>query len=461
MRSLQRAYQNRLIMDMRLRRLSRRVFLQRAQEVGLSSTIITLLLNSCAPSSPSTTPTMITWFSEGEVNASQAFSELVQHFNAVNEHNIFVNQQSFPDNDLYNKLFAVFSAHQSQPEVVSVDVVWMSKFAANRWIIPLDQYWPEKQRTNYLSVPLKAASYQNKLWGAPLHTDAGVLFYRTDLPDVISPSKLKTWPDFIQMAGAAQTKLKMPYGFAWQGRQFEGLVCNFVEILSAYGGAIFDNVYDPQRVVVATNAGALEALTAMTQWVRTISPHIINDIEADSATKWISGKAAFMRNWPGAMSDSKNNAKSQISEKFDISELPSPAIPCLGGWQLAINSYAEKTKQDAAWEFISWMLQKDAQQYLAVKEAFAATLTTTYDDPYVQQANPFYSSLRQSIDKAQSRPITPHYQCLANEIELYIHRALIDQKYQPAKALQDLQGALEKVLAKKPTEEGDCTALYQ
>ncbi len=271
------------------------------------------------------------------------------------------------------------------------------------------------------------------------------------------------------MAGAAHTQLKIPYGFAWQGRQFEGLVCNFVEILSAYGGAIFDNVYDPQRVVVASNAGALEALTAMTQWVRTISPNMINDIEADSTTKWIAGNAAFMRNWPGAMSDSKNNAKSQISEKFDISELPSPAIPCLGGWQLAINSYAEKTKQDAAWEFISWMLKKDAQQYLAVKEAYAATLTTIYDDPYVQQANPFYASLRKSIDKAQSRPITPHYQCLANEIELYIHRALVDQThralvdqtYQPAKALQDLQGALEKVLEKKPTEEDDCIALYQ
>ncbi len=362
MRSLQRAYQDRLILEMRKGRLTRRVFLQRAQDVGLGSSIIALLLNGCASSTPSTTPTTITWFSEGEVNASQAFGELVQHFNVVNEHNIFVNHQPFPDN----------------PEVVSVDVVWTSKFAANRWIIPLDQYWPEKQRTDYLTVPLKAASYQNRLWGAPVHTDAGVLFYRTDLPDVISPSKLKTWHDFIQMAGAAHTQLKIPYGFAWQGRQFEGLVCNFVEILSAYGGAIFDT-----------------------------------------------------------------------------------AIPCLGGWQLAINSYAEKTKQDAAWEFISWMLKKDAQQYLAVKEAYAATLTTIYDDPYVQQANPFYASLKQSIDKAQSRPITPHYQCLANEIELYIPRALVDQTYQPVKALQDLQGALEKVLEKKPTEEDDCTALYQ
>ena len=98
MRSLQRAYQDRLILEMRKGRLTRRVFLQRAQDVGLGSSIIALLLNGCASSTPSTTPTTITWFSEGEVNASQAFGELVQHFNVVNEHNIFVNHQPFPDN---------------------------------------------------------------------------------------------------------------------------------------------------------------------------------------------------------------------------------------------------------------------------------------------------------------------------------------------------------------------------
>ena len=46
------------------------------------------------------------------------------------------------------------------------------------------------------------------------------------------------------MADAAQVQLKMPYGFAWQGKQLECLVCNFVEVVSAYGGAIFDNVYE-------------------------------------------------------------------------------------------------------------------------------------------------------------------------------------------------------------------------
>jgi trehalose/maltose transport system substrate-binding protein len=458
MRHSQRDRQNKLIRDMRMRRLSRRVFLQRAQEVGLSSSIVALLLDACATSA--TAPTSITWYSGGEVNASQAFSELVQHFNAVNEHNIFVNQHPILDNTLYNKLFAAFSAHQGQPEVLSVDVVWMSKFAANRWIIPLDPYWTEQQRKNYLAVPLKAASYENKQWGAPLYTDAGVLFYRTDLPEVIDVARLTLWRDFIQMARAAQTKLGMPYGFAWQAKQFEGLVCNFVEILSAYGGAIVDDVHNPHKVIVGTNSGALEALTAMTQWVQTISPDIINDIETDTTNKWISGKTAFMRNWPGAISDSKNNAKSQVSEKFDVSKLPAPAIPCLGGWQLAINSYAESAKQDAAWEFISWMLQEDAQQYMAVKDAFAVTLASIYDDPSVQQANPFYSSLKSSIDHAQFRPIAPHYQCLANEIELHVHRALADQTYLPARALQDLQIALEKVLEKKPTEEDDCVAPY-
>jgi trehalose/maltose transport system substrate-binding protein len=56
---------------------------------------------------------------------------------------------------------------------------------------------------------------------------------------------------------------------------------------------------------------------------------------------------------------------------FQIVALPSgpkaPSKSCLGGWNLAINNFSPN--KDAAWKFIHWMLQEDAQQYLAVKES--------------------------------------------------------------------------------------------
>ena len=59
------------------------------------------------------------------------------------------------------------------------------------------------------------------------------------------------------MAQEAQQQKGVHSGFTWQalpfepsGNVYEGLICNFVEILSGYGGQIFDNPHNPSLVLV-------------------------------------------------------------------------------------------------------------------------------------------------------------------------------------------------------------------
>src|SRR6266542_5266375 len=96
------------------------------------------------------------------------------------------------------------------------------------------------------------------------------------------------------------------------------------------------------------------------------------------------------------------------------------------------------------------MLQFDAQQYLAVKEALPVTLQQIYQDPYVLQNQPFFSKLRPILTNAQFRPVSPDYQRIANAIELRVNQALrapVEKtQYSPAKALQDLKKDLGQIV---------------
>jgi ABC-type glycerol-3-phosphate transport system substrate-binding protein len=98
---------------------------------------------------------------------------------------------------------------------------------------------------------------------------------------------------------------------------------------------------------------------------------------------------------------------------------------CLGGWNLAINKYSPNQK--AAWEFIRWMTQKDAQQFAAIVDSFTVALKSIYSDPKVFSANPHFQELESIIqqDLVQLRPVHPQYQMISNTIiQPQLHSAL-------------------------------------
>ncbi len=340
------------------------------------------------------------------------------------------------------------------PDIVALDVVWLRRFVKAGLVIPLDNYWSEAERKNYLSTPMKMVNFDGHIWAAPLHTDAGVLFYRTDMPDIIQGKPEEwTWQDIKNMALDAMRQKKVEYGFLWQGIQGEPLVCNFVEILSSFGGRILTNDTPPGVVINGPQARA--ALQHMIEWIygedlhqkNAISPlYVLNDDEPGSSSKWLKESgAAFMRNWPGSVfwsQDGRDNFT--LTDRFAITSLPGKAS-CLGGWQLAITKGC--SNRGAAWQFIHWMIQEDVQRYLATNEAFSVTLTSMYTDPYIQAQNPLYSKLPAIIQSAQSRPLVAYYDKATLAIQADIHKTLTNpETYPPTQALAHLQQVLEALV---------------
>jgi len=443
----QREALDEIIVKIRAGRMTRRTFLERAIAIGLSSSVAASLLDACGGTSSSTggtgQATNLVWSSENDT--SNTYPSLVDTYNKTNKDGIHVTWHNGPSGtgDLLTILTTTLRARSGAIDVMSMDVIWPAEFAANGWSVDLSNLWPASDRANYLQGPIQSCTYQGKVVAAPLRTDLGILYYRTD----IVPTPPNTYAQMTDMAKSNASKAK--YGYVWQGSQYEGLVCDFSEVVHGYGGDILDPS-DSKKVIVNSPQGQ-QALSEMVSWVGTISPTSITTFtEEPSRFAFQNGDAIFMRNWPYAYSLGNDPSKSKVAGKFDIHTLPyggsgTTGHSCTGGWNMAINAFSKNP--DASWKFMQYMLGADAQKQLAILGSFTPSLQSVYNDSEVQQKQPLFTKLAPILQNTLPRPVSPVYPDLSNIIQNHVHQALLKQ-VSPQDALSALQSELQALVSK-------------
>jgi multiple sugar transport system substrate-binding protein len=379
----------------------------------------------------------------------------VNTFNERNQGRIHVTLQLGPDgtNDLITIERNMLKARSAAVDIFSVDIIYVAEFAHQHWLQPISESrWPQQERAKYWQSPLQACTFGGQLWAVPLRSDVGLIYYRTDF--ISTPPT--TWEELTSLALAirAQKNHHPQYGYVWQGAQYEGLVCNFDEVLHGYGGSLFLEPLNP-TVVTADSPEARQALTTMVNWIGTISPPDTDTYtEEVTRTTWSSGDALFMRNWPYAYTDQPP----ALAHKFDVHPMLSGGNnhmghSSLGGWQLAINAFIDPHKQDAAWEFIQYMLQPEAQKIGALTASWAMTLQSIYENQEVLSKVPLYKKLKLILQTAVPRPVTPNYADISTAIVLHVRQALA-RKVSVPEAVKALASKLKQfTISNQATEE--------
>ena len=429
-------------------RITRRTFLECAIAVGLTSTAAVSMLEACGGTSNSATDsgqTVNINYINKDTNG--VWAGLVNDFNRQNNGVHVTYNANAPDDtgQLLTIIKTMLLARSSAYDVFPMDIIWPPEFGVNGWTVPLDAKWSASDRANYLPGPLQGCTYNGKLWAAPIFTDVGVIYYRKD---VISTPPT-SWDDLKAMAKAAIAGSKTKTGYLWQGAQYEGLVCDFCEVLYGYGG----NVLDPQnpKSVTVDSPEGVAALTQMVSWVGTISPSAITTYMEESArSSWQNGDSAFMRNWPYAYSLGNDPSTSKVAGKFDIHPMlyggsNTTGHSNIGGWQHGISAFSKNP--DAAWKFIRYILSAHSQKTLATQLSLLATLKSIYTDPDVLKAQPIFAKLPPIVQSGLPRPVSPVYPDISQAIQLRIHTALTGQT-SPSAAVSELQSDLHVIVNK-------------
>jgi multiple sugar transport system substrate-binding protein len=129
-----------------------------------------------------------------------------------------------------------FLLGDSPYDLVYSDVVWIPKFAAAGWLQDLSDRVSADELSQFLEADVAAGRYQGGLYRMPFRSAMGMLYYRTDLLADIGAEPPETFADLIAAAEQIQAETDTPWGYVWQGLQYEGLITNFVEIVAGYGG---------------------------------------------------------------------------------------------------------------------------------------------------------------------------------------------------------------------------------
>lgn len=334
-----------------------------------------------------------------------------------------------------------FMSGDATYDVVYMDVIWVPKFASAGWLLPLDGRLPPDAREAFLPGDVRAGIYDGKLYRIPMRSDAGMLFYRKDLVD-------KPPETFDDLAALCRKHQKQPefMGFVFQGRQYEGLTCAFLEILWGHGGDVIDG---EGRVVLDSPEG-VRALEWLAGTVRSIAPESVTTYQEEEArAAFQEGRALFMRNWPYAWTKAQQEG-SPVRGKVGI--VPMVHVPgassaaTLGGWGFGI---AAGTKNpDAAWAFVEFATRAESMRILNRHNGAIPARRALFEDPDMLRSHPHYRDLLRVLMGARPRPVHPKYAQISDAIQVHVSAALVG-KETPADAIRAAASEIRTVVGRK------------
>ncbi len=345
----------------------------------------------------------------------------------------------------------LFEAQSPEGDVFQIDVIWPGDLAEH--FVDLYEYGAADVAGDHFDAIIENNTVDGKLIGIPWFTDAGLLYYRTDLLEKYGyDGPPATWDDLEEMAMTIQEGERAEgnqdfWGYVWQGNAYEGLTCDALEWIASNGGG---SIVEPDGTVSINNPEAAAIVDQAAGWVGTISPEGVTAFgEEDARNMWQAGNAAFMRNWPYAYSLG-NADDSVIAGLFDVSPLPAgdsgSGAATLGGWQLAVSKYSAHPEEAA--KLALFMASYDEQKYRAIEGSLNPTIKALYEDPDVLEVAPFFGSLYDVFINAVARPSTataPQYADVSAAFFNSVHSVLTGEQ-DAATAFEVLELDIQDIL---------------
>ncbi|HBL10056.1 MAG TPA: ABC transporter substrate-binding protein [Cyanobacteria bacterium UBA11162] len=344
--------------------------------------------------------------------------------------------------DLYTSSFLL---GDSPYDLVNMDVIWTPKFAAAGWLLDLSDRVKSQELEAFLDKDIEAGFYEGNLYRLPIRSDVGMLYYREDLLKEAGFEPPETFQDLIKISKALQQEGTINWGYVWQGRQYEGAVAMFVEVLEGFGGFWVN----PNTLEVGVDRP--EALNAI-EFLRTtikegISPPGVTTYhEEDTRRFFHNGQAAFLRSWPYVWTIA-NQKGSPIEGKIAIK--PMVHAPnqnsgaCLGGWGLGIAKSSRHPEE--AWKAIQYFTSQDAQREFILQEGYVPSRIELFTDPEIVAKYPHFPQLLEVVEQAVLRPPIAQYAQASDILQRYLSAALTN-RMSPERAMKAAANETRRLL---------------
>jgi multiple sugar transport system substrate-binding protein len=383
--------------------------------------------------------------------------KVIDEYNRENGTKITFRQMPSDTGQYFDQILTEFQAGGGNVDIIIGDVIWPAQFAAIGYIQDLSDRFPESERKGFLPSTIQSNIYQDKLYGVPWYTDAGLLYYRKDLLEEAGISEPpKTWDELKTMAKRVKEQTNTKYGFIFQGSEYEGGVVNGLEYVHSAGGQVLDP--DNPGKVVIDSPETIEGLRIeRSMLAEGVAPQAVaNYTETETLATFTNGDAVFCRNWPymyAVLGDPKQSKVSQ--DQVGIAPLPvvnegDPPTSGVGGWGFMISATSENKEE--AWKFVEFMISPETQRRFAERSTLLPPRLSLYEDERLLEEVPIMALGKEAIRNTEPRPVTPFYQDMSLIMAETFNNSLKGD-VSPEQAARELQEELQNIV-----EEGQGAA---
>jgi multiple sugar transport system substrate-binding protein len=408
--------------------------------------IVIAFLPACVQKEAEKEKTATLIFKHGKIAGNpEFFQKLLRKFEEENP-GIKVKDETLPAaTDEQHQFYVInLEGRSADFDVLSMDVIWVPEFARAGWLRDISHLLPKSEQDMFFPGPIQAVAFNDKVYAVPWYIDAGLLYYRRDLLVKYGMKPPLTWSELVKTAQYITGKEHRLYGFIWQGKQYEGLVCNVLEYLWSNGGDILRN-----GKVVADSPENINALWFMRNMIAEygITPGLVTTaIEESTRHMFGNGKALFMRNWPYAWNIFQKEG-SPVRGKIGVTTLPSfpgkPSASTLGGWQLGVNRHS--AHPEAAEKLVRFLTSPEAQKAMALTIGYKPTRKSLYRDGDLIREQPFIAGLYNVFITARPRPVSPYYMMITQVMQPEFSAAISGIKT-PEEALRSVQLHVQHII---------------
>ena len=356
---------------------------------------------------------------------AESTENLIQQFNEAKKGEIHLNVTKGPLETEAVSDLAISSLllGNSPYDILLIDVTWLPKYAAAGWLTSMEDWINAEDLESLAYGASLGNSYHEKIYRWPLVADMGLLYWRTDL--VKDPPR--TPQELLEVSLKLKKQGDVPYGYVWQGRQYEGLSCVFLEVINGYGG---NWVNESGEIGLASKEG-IKAATWLNDLIDSgASPKsVTNFAETESLQAFETGDAAFMRNWPYAWSELQketSTVKGKVGVTTMVAETKRNSTATLGSWGFSILNNSKNKNE--AFQAIRFLTSDNAQKDLFINNGYTPTKSKIFKDSELIKISPILPVLEEALEIARPRPETPLYAQISDVLQKQLSIILTTKK---------------------------------
>jgi len=364
---------------------------------------------------------------------SKAHQKVIDAFNKKYEGQIQVEAinlsfDKFSTNERKELLARYLRNKSDRIDIFAVDQIWVPRFA--KWAIPLDAYYPKKERQRLLQYALETCFYNDSLMAFPLYIDIAHLYYRDDLlrklPNYYELKKKIdasiTWNDLTDLLKKFPATKNPLYVF--QADNYEGLMCSFFEMLANSDRSFYKN-----DTLYLNETGFKKVLNQLVKMIYTdkVSPQKVIELkENESADYFLKEEGFSVRGW-SSLKERETTPEYAIVLK-NLQRAPTPHFAgerpasVFGGWNLMISKYS--TNVSEAVKFINFFTSEESQKLMYREGGYLPVLNFLYEDKKFFEKNPDLNFYKNLMKQGVHRPFFQKYTIVSDIIANAIYSAL-------------------------------------